>query len=100
MAGLGSTNCNGYIRHLDDEDSHSICATQNECLRIFDHLKANGVAVGSIDMHVSMSRCFINKAVTTESQVTDANYNHLTMVDYDDLEAEVTASLSARQGRY
>ncbi len=111
---MSTSNCNGYLRHFDlpagtytvdgkeveKPGSHSLCVTRDQCLQIFDHLKAQGQNVHSIDVHRHRNRCFINQASDSEVELTDdENYEHLVWVNYDDLDATYTAAHAARQPR-
>jgi len=55
--------CDGYLHGYDTETSNAICADETLCLYLCDQL---GGECASIDMHMTLPRCYLNKMGATQ----------------------------------
>jgi hypothetical protein len=90
----GGEGCNGLYSGFDGPESNALCLDQQMCQYMCDQLES----CGSIDMHKSRDRCFLNKKdmceTHTDQLLMDPNYVLLVKgAETNDEQAGSTASL-------
>jgi len=90
----GGEGCNGLYSGFDGPESNALCLDQQMCQYMCDQLES----CGSIDMHKTRDRCFLNKKdmceTHTDQLLMDPNYVLLVKgAETNDEQAGSTASL-------
>jgi hypothetical protein len=94
----GGEGCSGLYSGFDGPESNALCLTQQMCQYVCDQLEG----CGSIDMHKSRDRCFLNKKseceTHTDQLLMDPNYVLLIKgAEMNDEQAGSTADKFPRQ---
>jgi hypothetical protein len=94
----GGEGCSGLYSGFDGPESNALCLDQQMCQYVCDQLGE----CGSIDMHKSRDRCFLNKKseceTHTEQLLMDPNYVLLIKgAEYNDEQAGTTADAFPRE---
>jgi hypothetical protein len=65
--------CDGYLSGFDTKDSNALCASQDFC----EHLCDASPSCGSIDMHTTINRCYLNSkdvSMNYGDMLSDSSY--------------------------